>query len=68
MPEQTSFAVLYKKLLNCNFDPAGNGPRRRWTPCCDSYPKVRPKKLQFRLNRVTICDRIQQLEKEIITS
>ena len=21
MPEQTSFAVLYKKLLNCNFDP-----------------------------------------------
>ena len=22
MPEQTSFAVLYKKLLNCNFDPS----------------------------------------------
>ena len=21
MPEQTSFAVLYKKLLDCNFDP-----------------------------------------------
>ena len=25
MPEQTSFAVLYKKLLDSNFDP---GPER----------------------------------------
>ena len=58
MPDQTSFAVLYKKLMNCNFDPSEERADLALTILLRELSKGPPKKQRFLLKKHTDCDKI----------
>lgn len=47
MPDQTSFAVLYKKLMNCNFDPSEERADLALTILLRGLSKGPPKKAKI---------------------